>query len=98
MTVQIVRKPPTNKAFNERLKITLAGNHTLKQKTCMLLQAKYHLQHEENIGFAGPTDVYIALIDQYGHPLTHFFNGNAIGDYSIVIDHPYHCAADEHGA
>ncbi len=98
MSVQIVRKPPIGNAKTDRLKITLAGNHTLKQKTCMLLQAKYYLQHEQNIDFAGPTDVYISLIDQFGHPLTHFFNGNAIGDWTIVIDHPYHCAADEHGA
>jgi hypothetical protein len=98
MTVRILRKPPIGNAKSDRLKITLAGNHTLKQKTCMLLQAKYYLQHEERIRFAGPTDVYISLIDEHGHPLTHFFNGNAIGDWSLVIDHPYHCAADEHGA
>ena len=98
MTVKMQRKPPIGNVRNDRLKITLAGNHTLKQKTCMLLQAKYYLQHEQNIGFAGPTDVYIALIDQFGHPLTHFFNGNAIGDYNILIDSPYHCAADDHGA
>ena len=98
MTLQLVRKPPTNKAFNERLKITMLGNHTLKQKTCMLLQAKYYLQHEQRIDFAGPTDVYVALIDQYGHPLTHFFNGNAIADYNIVIESPYHCAADSYRA
>lgn len=30
MTLQLIRKPPTNKSFNERLKITLLGNHTLK--------------------------------------------------------------------
>lgn len=98
MTVRILRKPPIGNAKSDRLKITLAGNHTLKQKTCMLLQAKYYLQHEERIRFAGPTDVYISLIDEHGHPLTHFFNGNSIGDWSLVIDHPYHCAADEHGA
>jgi hypothetical protein len=96
MTVRMVRKPPTNKAFNERLKITLAGNHTLKQKASMLLLAKYWLQHEQNIDFAGPTDVYISLIDQYGHPLTHFFNGNAIDEWNILIEHPYHCAADDY--
>ena len=96
MTVQIVRKPPTSKAFNERLKITLAGNHTFKQKTCMLLQVKFWLQHEQGLGFAGPTDVYIPLIDQFGHPLTHFANGNLIADYNLLIDSPYHCAADDY--
>ena len=96
MTVRMLRKPPVGAAKSDRFKITLAGNHTLKQKTCMLLQAKYHLQHEQNIEFAGPTDVYISLIDQYGHPLTHFFNGNAIGDWNMLIEHPYHCAADDY--
>ena len=96
MTVRMVRKPPTNKAFNDRFKITLAGSHTLKQKASMLLLAKYYLQHEQNIDFAGPTDVYISLLDQYGHPLTHFFNGNAIDEWNILIEHPYHCAADDY--
>ncbi len=96
MTVRMLRKPPVGAAKSDRLKITLAGNHTLKQKTCMLLQAKYYLQHEQNIEFAGPTDVYISLIDQYGHPLTHFFNGNAIDEWNILIEHPYHCAADDY--
>ena len=98
MTHKWVRKPPIGNVKSDRLKITLAGNHTLKQKACMLLQAKYCLQHEENIDFAGPTDVYIALIDAHGHPLTHFFNGNAIADYNLLIESPYHCAADDHGA
>ena len=98
MTVTIVRKPPTSKGYNERLKITLVGNHTMKQKTCMLLQAKFYLEHEQGLGFAGPTDVYIPLIDQFGHPLTRFSNGNLIADYNLVIASPYHCAADEHGA
>ena len=96
--IRVVRKPPSlTKAFNERLKISLAGNHTFKQKTCMCMQAIYHLDHEHGFRFAGPTDVYIGLIDQDGHPLTRFANGNLIADYSIVIDSPYHCAADEHG-
>jgi hypothetical protein len=96
MTLQMVRKPPTNKAFNERLKITLAGNHTLKQKTCMLMQAKFFLEHEHGIGFAGATDVYIALIDEHGHPLTCFGNRQLVADWSLLIDSPYHCAADSY--
>ena len=96
--IQLVRKPPTNKAYNDRLKITLAGNHTIKQKTCMLLQAKFWLQHEQRIGNAGTIDAYIPLIDPDGYPLTHFTNGNLIADYNLVIVSPYHCAADEHGA
>lgn len=96
MTHRLVRKPPIGNVKSDRLKITLAGNHTLKQKAGMLLEAKFYLQHEENIEFAGPTDVYIALIDQWGHPLTNFFNGNAISDYNLLIESPYHCAADSY--
>ena len=97
MTIRMLRKPPIGNLKSDRLKITLAGNHTLKQKTCMLLLARYYLQHEQNIGFAGPTDVYLALVDEFGHPLTHFRNGNTISDWNMIVDHPYHCAADEHG-
>src|ERR1035438_7766168 len=64
MTVRILRKPPVGNVKTDRLKITLAGNHTLKQKTCMLLQAKYYLQHEQNIEFvggAGELDVLFML-------------------------------------
>ena len=98
MTLQILRKPPIGKIKTDRLKITLAGNHSMKQKTCMLLQARFYLQHEQGLGFAGPTDIYLPLIDEWGHPLTHFVNGSLIADYNIVISSPYHCAADEHGA
>ena len=96
MSLQMVRKPPTNKSFNQRLKITLPGNHTLKQKTCMLLQAKFWLEHEHGIAFAGSCDFYVALIDQYGHPLAYFANREPIADWSLVINSPYHCAADEY--
>ena len=37
MTIRMLRKPPIGNVKSDRLKITLAGNHTLKQKTCMLL-------------------------------------------------------------
>src|SRR5271155_5724490 len=96
MTVRMLRKPPVGVAKSDRLKITLAGNHTLKQKTCMLLQVKFWLQHEQGIGTAGPTDVYISLLDPHGYPLTTFRDGQAISDYIVVIESPYHCAADEY--
>ena len=86
MTLQLIRKPPTNKSFNERLKITLLGNHTMKQKTAMLLDAKFWLEHEHGIRYAGPADFYVGLIDQYGHPLTHFANQVPIADWSVVIN------------
>jgi hypothetical protein len=98
MTILLVRKPPASKAFSDRLKVTLAGNHTMKQKACMLLQVKFWLQEEQRIGNAGTIDAYIPLIDPDGHPLTHFANGNPIADYNILIQSPYHCAADEHKA
>lgn len=93
--IRVVRKPPLTKASYERLKITLAGNHTLKQKVSMLLQVKFFL-HEEGMYNAGLTDVYIPLIDADGHPLTNFRDGRAISDYSLVIESPYHAVADEY--
>jgi hypothetical protein len=96
MTVRMLRKPPVGAAKSDRLKITLAGNHTLKQKTCMLLQVKFWLQHEQGIGTAGPSDLYLSLLDSNGYPLTTFRDGQAISDYIVVIEHPYHCAADEY--
>jgi hypothetical protein len=96
MTVRMLRKPPVGAAKSERLKITLAGNHTLKQKTCMLVQVKFWLQHEQGIDTAGPTDVYISLLDPNGYPLTAFRDGQAISDYLVLIESPYHCAADEY--
>jgi len=96
MPLQLVRKPPIGNARSDRLKITLAGNHTLKQKTCMLMQVKFWLRHEEGIDNAGPTDVYLSLLDPNGYPLTSFRDGQAFSDYILVIESPYHCAADEY--
>ena len=96
MTVRMLRKPPVGTAKSDRLKITLAGNHTLKQKTCMLLLVKFWLQHEQGIDSAGPSDVYFSLLDPNGYPLTSFRDGKAISDYSLVIESPYHCAADDY--
>ena len=96
MTVQIVRKPPEGKVKSDRLKVTLAGNHTLKQKTCMLMQVKFWLQHEQGIDSAGPGDLYLSVLDPNGYPLTSFRDGKAISDYSLVIESPYHCAADDY--
>ena len=96
MSLQMVRKPPTSKTFNQRLKITLPGNHTLKQKTCMLMQAKFWLHQEHGIDNAGPTDVWLSLLDPAGYPLTTFRNDLSVSDYNLVIDSPYHCAADSY--
>src|SRR5690348_13619865 len=93
MTIQLVRKPPVGKKF-ESLRIVLDGNHTLKQKVSMLLQAKFALEHDYNVHFAGTTNLYMPLVDQWGHPLTHFPDGTEIADHILNVKSPYHCAAD----
>jgi hypothetical protein len=96
MTIQLVRKPPIGKMNSERLKIVLEGRHTMKQKTCMLMQVKFWLHQEHGIDNAGPTDVYLSLLDPAGYPLTTFRNELSVADYNLVIDSPYHCAADSY--
>jgi hypothetical protein len=96
MPIQLVRKPPIGNARSDRLKVTLAGSHTMKQKASMLMQVKFWLHQEQGIDNAGPTDVYFSLIDPDGHPLTIFRDGRAVADYDLVIESPYHCAADEY--
>lgn len=98
MTIQLVRKPPLANIKSERLKVTLAGSHTMKQKACMLMQVKFWLHHEHGIDYAGPTDVYLSLIDPNGYPLTSFRNDIPIADYNVIIESPYHCAADVYRA
>ena len=98
MTVVVVRKPPIGKINSERLKIVLAGSHTMKQKACMLMQVKFWLHQEHGIDNDGPTDVYLSLLDPNGHPLTMFRNNLSVADYNLVIDSPYHCAADSYRA
>lgn len=93
MTIQLVRKPPIGNFKNERLKVTLRGRHTMKQKLAMFSLAKFML-HEQGIDNAGPCDFYISPIDAAGYQLTHFGDGKLITDFDIVIDSPYHCAAD----
>jgi hypothetical protein len=95
MPLELVRKPPIGFTRSERFKVTLLGSHTTKQKMGMLMQAKFFL-HEQGIDNAGITDVYFPLIDTHGHPLTNFRDGTPIADYSLVIESPYHCAADEY--
>src|SRR6202166_1804243 len=90
MPIEVVRKPPIGNTRNDRLKITLAGSHTLKQKACMLMQVKFWLHQEHGIDNASPTDVYLALLDENGYPLTTFRNDLSIADYNLVIDSPYH--------
>ena len=96
MPIRLVRKPPIGNARSDRLKITLAGNHTMKQKASMLMQVKFWLHQEQGIDNAGPTDLYLSLLDPNGYPLTTFRDGQAVADYNLVIESPYHCAADEY--
>lgn len=93
--IRVVRKPPIGNANVERLKVRLNGNHTLKQKLCMIAQAKFWL-HEHGIDNAGQTDLYVSLLDPNGYPLTNFADGSSIADFDLVIDSPYRCAADEY--
>jgi hypothetical protein len=96
MTAQLIRKPPEKVAYTERLRIMLPGNHTFKQKVSMLLQAKFFLQHEYNFGFAGNMDCYLPIIDPAGHPFTCLPDGRLIADFDLLIESPYHCAADDY--
>ena len=96
MTIQLVRKPPIGNTRSDRLKVTLAGNHTMKQKAAMLMQVKFWLHDEQGIDNAGPTDLYLSLLDPNAYPLTTFRDGQTITDYNLVIESPYHCAADEY--
>jgi hypothetical protein len=96
MTVRLVRKPPIGNERIDRLKVTLAGNHTMKQKIAMLMQVKFWLHDEQGIDHAGPSDFYLSLIDPNGYPLTVFRDGQIITDYSLLIESPYHCAADDY--
>jgi hypothetical protein len=98
MTIQLVRKPPLVGVKTDRFKIEIPGRHTIKQKISMGLLAKYHLEHEEGIPGAGMTHIYMELLDPDWHPITHFRDGRLVSDYSLVVNHPYPCAADEHGA
>ncbi len=80
---------------SDRFKVTLDGAHTTKQKISMLLQAKFFL-HEQGIDNVGITDVYFPLIDADGHPLTHFWRWQGDLRLHLLIESPYHCAADEY--
>jgi hypothetical protein len=96
MPLQLLRKPPIGNTRSDRLKITFAGNHTVKQKIAMMTEVKFWLQHEQGIGNVGPSDLYLSLIDPNGYPLTSFRDGRAVCDYNLVIESPYHCAADDY--
>ncbi len=98
MHLLLIRKPAFGNLQSERLKVTLDGNHTIKQKIAMLLQVKFELHQEHGIDYAGPTDVYLKLLDPNGYPLTHFADGRAIADYNGLINTHYHCAADHYRA
>jgi hypothetical protein len=63
MTIQLVRKPPIGKMNGERLKIVLAGSHTMKQKACMLMQVKFWLHQEHGIDNADHHEPHPRSID-----------------------------------
>jgi hypothetical protein len=96
MPLHLVRKPPIGNTRSDRLKITLDGRHTMKEKACMLMQVKSWLLHEQGIDTVGPSDFYISLLDPNGYPLTTLRDGRAVADYILVIQSPYRSAADEY--
>ena len=46
--------------------------------------------------FPSPADVWLSLLDPAGYPLTTFRNDLSVADYNLIIDSPYHCAADSY--
>ena len=96
--VHVVRKPASIKAATERLKISLPGHHTIKQKFCMVLQAMHHIQNEIGFSHCLQIDIYVSPADQHQRPYTHFPDGTPIHKDTIVIEGPYSSAADEHQA
>ena len=93
MTIQLVRKPPIGKKF-ESMRIVLEGNYSWEQKLCQCRQAIAFLKYRQNIGNAGLINVYAALVDTTGYPVTHFPDGTAIADHILTVKTPYSCAAD----
>ncbi len=98
MTLQLVKKPPINKPFGDRMKFSLLNNHTMKQKGAMFFDIKFWLEHDHGIRFASQIDFYAGFVDQDGWPITHFANGTPLSDYDVICKSPYHCAADDHKA
>jgi hypothetical protein len=94
--IDLVPKPPIGNTRSERLKITLAGNHTMRQKACMFMQVKFWLLHEQGIPNAGAIDFYIPLFDPEGRAVTILRNGQAVSGYDVRMNDPYHSAADEY--
>ena len=93
MMIQLVRKPPVGKKFDS-LRVVLEGNHTLDEKLCEFRQALAFLQEHHNIANAGASNLYMPLVDQWGHPLTRFPDGTEIVDHILTVKSPYSCAAD----
>ncbi len=96
MTVLLVRNPPIGKVRSERMKVTLDGNHELEEKLCMIMKCFAVLEHEHRIFRAGACDLWIAPIDIHNHPLASFPDGRLIADHRIIVDSPYHSAADQY--
>jgi hypothetical protein len=95
MPWELERKPHIGSTRSDRFKVTLLGNHSMKQKIAMLTLAKFYL-HEQGIDNATISDAYFGPIDAAGYPITHFRDGTPVADYQLVIRSPYHCAADEY--
>jgi hypothetical protein len=93
MTIQLVKKPPLGKKYDS-LRIVLEGNHHWDDKMCEFRQAISFLRYKHNIGNAGIINVYAALVDPTGYPLSYFPDGTEIADHILTVKGPYQCAAD----
>ena len=94
----ITIKPINSAATTTKLRITLAGHHTLKQKRCMVSQIFSWLEYQQGIINAGQIDLYLPCFDAQGRPLSKFPDGTEIAKHTVTIDSPYSAAADEHKA
>ena len=61
------------------------------------MQPKFRLR-QEGIDNAGGTDLRITPPDPRGHPVTLSRDGKPVAGYNVIINSPYHRAADRYRA
>jgi hypothetical protein len=105
--ISIVRKPMLGKAKCERLKISLGllqpdgtphtkiRTYSLDEICDMALRSIGFLQ-EHGFTHAQGCDFYMQLVDAQNYAVSHFPNGAAIADHTIIVPQPYACAADHY--
>lgn len=105
--IKIVRKPAHGKTKCERLRINIGGTeptpharndiraYSLDEIRDMLLRSISFLQ-DKGFTHAQGGDFYAALVDADNFAISHFPDGTAIADHTIVVPQPYTCAADHY--